>query len=835
MINEVKFIVSAETRQAAAALTSFLGGLQSGLARVAGPLAALVSVGGLTALAKQSLNAAEAMGKAAQLAGVATKEFAGMAYAADRDEVDLGNLRVALKELSNELSKTGNGSKNLKTALLEQADIFARLPDGIEKNNLAVKTFGRSGLQLIPFLNQGSASMQEMFERGERLTGINEDLAKSADEFNDALKDLHVATVGLAGSLVSSFIPALTRTLNTITEGVVKFREWAKESAVFEIAVKSLAVALAGLAVIQIGTFGLAGLTAIIGAGAIKTIADFIAALTLLPAAIAPAALALGKLTAAFAALVALMAIASALNNFGKSDLLKQETLLEQTKGNIAFTDQLNEKIKALKEEGKISEEEFKKWRLRIIEANKITDQSANRVALAEVWADLKTQVPGLTRPAPQSAEELAAERLREQEGQTERLKQLTELKNKTEQLHIARMEGIDRERAAEVERFRLETVDIEARALLVKNEDAAQLARLENQLLHRRTMAALEKKEWDERVKRELEAQQIQDDLQLAEWEHLQRVRAERQQQAVEKIQNNFLLTDAEKYDQMREAGVPKDQLGPDPRSFMENLGANITSLQNQLGMFSQAAAAMISNGIGSAIQGVSDGIMGLIDGTKTWAQTWASVLKSMAAQGIQFIVQQTAMFLLNKAKELIFHTSTEGAKTLATIAAAKLRGQAYAGEGYGAGFGAAAKAAGSVADVPYAGPYLAAAAFASTLAIVTAGFAAATAVNMASFAEGGYTGDGGKYQPVGIVHAGEWVMPASTVSAWGKDTMAAIQTGPGKAVGTSGQTDGKEKMTVFFFDSKAAMKDFVESNLGKEIIIRHVNDSRLDAGFDT
>ncbi len=33
--------------------------------------------------------------------------------------------------------------------------------------------------------------------------------------------------------------------------------------------------------------------------------------------------------------------------------------------------------------------------------------------------------------------------------------------------------------------------------------------------------------------------------------------------------------------------------------------------------------------------------------------------------------------------------------------------------------------------------------------------------------FAEGGYTGDGGKYQPAGIVHAGEWVAPKAMVES--------------------------------------------------------------------
>lgn len=46
-------------------------------------------------------------------------------------------------------------------------------------------------------------------------------------------------------------------------------------------------------------------------------------------------------------------------------------------------------------------------------------------------------------------------------------------------------------------------------------------------------------------------------------------------------------------------------------------------------------------------------------------------------------------------------------------------------------------------------------------------------------TFAEGGYTGDGGKFQPAGIVHAGEYVTPADRVSQFGAPFFEAIRQG--------------------------------------------------------
>jgi len=69
------------------------------------------------------------------------------------------------------------------------------------------------------------------------------------------------------------------------------------------------------------------------------------------------------------------------------------------------------------------------------------------------------------------------------------------------------------------------------------------------------------------------------------------------------------------------------------------------------------------------------------------------------------------------------------------------------------------AAFASGSEINVAY-GAIAAAAA-------IAAGLANVAAINGITFAEGGYTGDGGKYEPAGIVHKGEYVAPQNVVNA--------------------------------------------------------------------
>lgn len=58
---------------------------------------------------------------------------------------------------------------------------------------------------------------------------------------------------------------------------------------------------------------------------------------------------------------------------------------------------------------------------------------------------------------------------------------------------------------------------------------------------------------------------------------------------------------------------------------------------------------------------------------------------------------------------------------------------------------------------------PYTAALRIGATIAAITAGFASMIALGKSlagGFSEGGYTGDGGKYEPKGVVHGGEYVI---------------------------------------------------------------------------
>lgn len=77
------------------------------------------------------------------------------------------------------------------------------------------------------------------------------------------------------------------------------------------------------------------------------------------------------------------------------------------------------------------------------------------------------------------------------------------------------------------------------------------------------------------------------------------------------------------------------------------------------------------------------------------------------------------------------------------------------------------------SMVGIPYVGPALGVAAAA---AAVAGGMARVAAIRSQSFAEGGYTGPGGKYEPAGIVHAGEYVVTAEATKRLGLDYLNSL-----------------------------------------------------------
>lgn len=99
-----------------------------------------------------------------------------------------------------------------------------------------------------------------------------------------------------------------------------------------------------------------------------------------------------------------------------------------------------------------------------------------------------------------------------------------------------------------------------------------------------------------------------------------------------------------------------------------------------------------------------------------------------------------------------------------------------------------------------------------ASIAAVLTTGLAAVSKIR--GFAEGGYTGPGGKYEPAGVVHKGEYVLPQEVVRALGVGRLDALRSmftdaAPGRGRYATGGlvTPMMPSASIFAADQAAAL----------------------------
>lgn len=197
-----------------------LGGVLGGLLPKFAALASVVSIGGITALAKQAIDAADGLNDLSQQLGIGVPQLAGYKLAVESSGLTMesfGNsvkrLSVYMTQHSDRLAQVGVTSKNVDDALVQLADQFSRMPDGAQKTAVAIALMGRSGGEMIPLLNGGGEALRNLLERGRELYPVTEEMAKSADEFNDRMAEIKVGIQGIVIQIGNWLLPYLDRAI----------------------------------------------------------------------------------------------------------------------------------------------------------------------------------------------------------------------------------------------------------------------------------------------------------------------------------------------------------------------------------------------------------------------------------------------------------------------------------------------------------------------------------------------------------------------------------------------------------------------------------------------
>lgn len=208
-----------------------LGGDLKKMAMVGAAAMALLA-GGLWTVIQRTADAGDAALLASQKTGVQIESYQRLAYAAGLANVASEEFDNGLKFLNQSIDAAGRGSKqdaraftdlgirlkgangeakSTEAVLREVADRFKSLPDGPRKTAIAMALFGRSGVDMIPMLNEGGDALKRWGEEAQAAGLVmSEQAARDADEFNDSLDRLKGGAMGLAVSIGSGLLPQLT-------------------------------------------------------------------------------------------------------------------------------------------------------------------------------------------------------------------------------------------------------------------------------------------------------------------------------------------------------------------------------------------------------------------------------------------------------------------------------------------------------------------------------------------------------------------------------------------------------------------------------------------------
>lgn len=211
-------------------LTSALGGMSKGMTVGAGAAAILVTgisraihsttewaaeVRSLQRVTGQSAEQASALAAAGNTLGIETSKLA----------TGFGLLSKNIVNNSENLTKYGIATKDATGAVLpfdevlgNVADKFATLPKGPEQAALAMNAFGRSGKDLIPVLQRGSAGLQELADKAAAAGLIMSEADLTASKnLSIAQRELGEAFKGAAVQVGKQFVPAMTSLTTALT------------------------------------------------------------------------------------------------------------------------------------------------------------------------------------------------------------------------------------------------------------------------------------------------------------------------------------------------------------------------------------------------------------------------------------------------------------------------------------------------------------------------------------------------------------------------------------------------------------------------------------------
>lgn len=215
-------------------------------------IAGAVGVNFTVSLIQGAIDAQDKLKDLSKSTSLTVEQLAGLSSLANKSGTDIDGLAASINKLSVNMGKDaekfariGIDAKDPIEAFKQLADIYNAIEDPQQRAAFAAEALGKSWQSAAPALSEGSKSIGEMIDRGQKLANITKESADRADELNDRLSELKDAAAGAATKFANSLVPAMT----DITEWMIKAQ---KEGGLLAAVLVGVGMASAKLAGVEI-------------------------------------------------------------------------------------------------------------------------------------------------------------------------------------------------------------------------------------------------------------------------------------------------------------------------------------------------------------------------------------------------------------------------------------------------------------------------------------------------------------------------------------------------------------------------------------------------------
>lgn len=235
--NDVKITLSAtdKTRGAFNSAQQGLARLNSTASNISRTFSGLIpalGVGALGTLAKQGIDAADALNDMSVKLGVSVKDLASLQLIAEQSgtsletigkgmqrlQVSIGEAQLGNKEYADSLTRLGVTAKNPREALFQLADAVKQSNDPTKTAADLQKVLSRSYAEMLPLLNEGGQGLRDAALASESFAESMARLAPEADAFNDQLALMKQNMAGVAASVLATVVPSFNEYIAVMKE-----------------------------------------------------------------------------------------------------------------------------------------------------------------------------------------------------------------------------------------------------------------------------------------------------------------------------------------------------------------------------------------------------------------------------------------------------------------------------------------------------------------------------------------------------------------------------------------------------------------------------------------